>query len=245
MRCAILADIHSNLEAFSAVLEHLNRSGGFDRIWCLGDVVGYGPDPGACIELLSRYDHICVAGNHDWACTGRVSTSDFNPIAAQACEWTASQLGDDGIEYLNNLPESIIEGDFTLVHGSPRQPLWEYVLSTGMAAVNMDYFDTEYCLMGHSHVSLVYLFDESAGMCKDLCIDDGGSYVLDKRRAMINPGGVGQPRDGDPRASYMLYETGSGTITHHRVAYDYSETQAKMTRHKLPDLLIERLAYGY
>ncbi len=130
MRYAIIADIHANLAAFTAVLNDIESKGGVVEIWCLGDIVGYGPDPHQCIELLCQYNHACVAGNHDWAATGKIDTSDFNPDAAAACQWAARQLSPEDAKYLENLPLTIQRGDFTLVHGSPREPIWEYVLST-------------------------------------------------------------------------------------------------------------------
>ena len=120
MRYAIIADIHANLVAFKAVLDHIERHGGVEEIWCLGDVVGYGPDPCQCIELLRQYNHVCVAGNHDWAAIGKAAISEFNPDAAVACRWTAQQLSPKDVEYIESLPEVIQKGDFTLVHGSPR-----------------------------------------------------------------------------------------------------------------------------
>ena len=156
MRYAIIADIHANLAAFTAVLDDIERRGEVEEVWCLGDVVGYGPDSHQCIELLCRYNHVCIAGNHDWAATGKLSTSDFNPDAATACHWTAQQLTPEDIEYLENLPLVIQRGDFTLVHGSPREPIWEYLLSATSSMENFAYFQSQFCLVGHSHVPLVY-----------------------------------------------------------------------------------------
>jgi len=245
MRYAILADIHSNLEAFKAVLEHAESKSGFDQIWCLGDIVGYGPDPCACIELLRKHDSICVAGNHDWATIDKADISEFNLAAAEACLWTYKQLSSDDVDYLLELPQVIMQKDFTLVHGSPGKPLWEYVLSTGVAKQNFDHFDTKYCLVGHSHVPLVYAYDDEADDCHSVELSDGYSFKIAEQRLIINPGGVGQPRDGNPKASYMIYDSDAGTVNLHRVDYDYSKTQAKMTKQNLPDLLIERLAHGY
>jgi len=242
---AILGDIHSNLEAFKAVLKNLEDKGGFDQIWCLGDIVGYGPDPCACIQLIRRHNHICVAGNHDWASIEKADISEFNLAAAEACLWTSKQLGSDDVDYLSVLPEVILQNDFTLVHGSPSKPLWEYVLSIGVAKQNFVHFDTNYCLVGHSHVPLVYAYDEKADDCRSIELSAGHSFDLGSERLIINPGGVGQPRDGNPKASYMIYDSKAGTVDLHRIDYDFSVTQAKMTKHNLPNLLIERLAYGY
>jgi len=245
MLYAIVGDIHSNLEAFKAVIKDLKDKGGFDQIWCLGDVVGYGPDPCECIELLRNHDHMCIAGNHDWASVGKADISEFNPAAAEACLWTSRQLGPDDVDYLYSLPEVMSWNDFTIVHGSPRQPIWEYVLSTGVARPNFDHFDTEYCLVGHSHVPLIYSYDEEADECHGMELSDGYAFELTKQRLILNPGGVGQPRDGNPKASYMIYDSDAATVSLHRIGYDFSKTQAKMTQNNLPDLLIERLAYGY
>ncbi|MBT7290006.1 MAG: metallophosphoesterase family protein, partial [Chloroflexi bacterium] len=214
MRHAILADIHSNLEAFKAVLVDAEIRGGFDQIWCLGDIVGYGPDPCECIELLRQHDHVCVAGNNDWASIGKVDTYDFNPEAAIACRSTFGRLGSDEIDYLSNLPKVLTQNDFTLVHGSPRDPLWEYVMSTTMVRLNLNHFDTMYCLIGHSHVPQVYAYDKNADECRSHALSDGGTFNLIKQRFMINPGSVGQPRDGNPKASYMIYDSDEHTITH-------------------------------
>src|SRR3972149_303792 len=129
MRYAIISDIHANLAAFTAVLDDIKGRGGVDSVWCLGDIVGYGPDPHECIEALRQIDHICVAGNHDLAAIGKISTSEFNPEAAESCHWTARQLSLSDIAYLEKLPMVIEEGGFTLVHGSPRDPVWEYLLT--------------------------------------------------------------------------------------------------------------------
>ena len=245
MLYAILGDIHSNLEAFRAVITDAEAMGGFDQIWCLGDIVGYGPDPCACIELLRRHDHICVAGNHDWASIERVDVSEFNLAAAEACLWTSKQLSLDDVDFLSNLPEVVSQNDFTIVHGSPHRPLWEYVLSTDVAKQNFAYFDTNYCLVGHSHVPQIYAYNESLDECHSIELSDGYSFKLAEQRLILNPGGVGQPRDGNPKASYMIYDSDAGTASLHRINYDVFKTQAKMTKHNLPDLLIERLAHGY
>ena len=241
MRYAILADIHSNLSAFKAVIDDLNSRGGFQRIWCLGDVVGYGPEPHECIRLLNEYDNLCVAGNHDWACIGKLSNSIFNPIAAEACEWTGQQLNDVEINYLATLPEMITDGDFTLVHGSPRNPLTEYLFSDIDAEQNLAYFDTPYCLIGHSHVPMIFEKNDTVIFTR---LMEGVPVQLGKNRLIINPGGVGQPRDNDPRAAYAVYDGDSGTIEHFRVEYDINLTQEKMRQAGLPETLITRLDYG-
>ena len=241
MRYAIIADIHSNLEAFASVLDDIKQQGGVDEVWCLGDVVGYGPDPHLCIELLRQHEHVCVAGNHDLAAIGRLDTSAFNPDAAAAAHWTASQLAPEDIAYLERLPLVVQKGDFTLVHGSPRQPVWEYLLSPESARQSLAYFPTRFCLVGHSHLPLV--FDcPSSDSCSLSELPE--VLVLADSRLIINPGGVGQPRDGDPHASYAIYDGDSRTISHYRVPYDIGATQAKMREHRLPLRLATRLSYG-
>ena len=243
MRYAIIADIHANLAAFTAVLEDIEHRGGVEEVWCLGDVVGYGPDPHQCLELLRKYNHVCVAGNHDWAAIGKVDTSDFNPDAAAACHWTAQQLSPDDIQYLESLPLVIEKDDFTLVHGSPRDPIWEYVLSTSIALENFTFFQSKYCLVSHSHVPLVFKDDE-AGSCSFNQLSPNIRLALGKSRLIINPGGVGQPRDGDPRASYAIYDSETRLIRLYRIPYDIDATQDKMMQNGLPVRLVVRLSHG-
>lgn len=243
MRYAILGDIHGNLAAFETVLEDVRAHGGFDEVWCLGDIVGYGPDPHQCIELLRGLRHICVAGNHDWAAIGKIDTSDFNPVAAQACHWTAKQLTAEEIEYLQSLPLTLTRDDFTLAHGSPREPIWEYLLSLELAKENLKHFTTRYCLVGHSHVPLVFEQADNTVIYRPLT--DGMKIQLGTSRLIINPGGVGQPRDGDPRAAYAIYDSDARTIHHYRVEYDIAATQKKMAEQGLPLSLILRLSHGW
>jgi len=240
MRYAILADIHGNLAAFQAVLRDVEERGGAEELWCLGDIVGYGPDPGECIALLRQLPHLCVAGNHDWAAIGRVDISDFNPDAAQACRWTATQLTPEDVRYLENLPLTLSRDDFTIVHGSPREPIWEYVLSTQSARANFGYFETRFCLIGHSHVPMVFEHIGETCLLDELATE----LKLRENRLIINPGGVGQPRDGDPRAAYAIYDDRDKTIYHYRVAYDIEATQERMVMRGLPNFLVMRLNYG-
>lgn len=242
MRYAILADIHGNLEAFTAVLNDIEKREGFDIMWCLGDVVGYGPDPHACIELLLQHEHICVAGNHDWAAIDRLDTFDFNFFAHEAAAWTALQLTDRDINYLDALPECVIERDFTLVHGSPRSPLLEYILSPSVAEENFKFFNTGFCLVGHSHLPCI--FEEADNGIIEAQFENESIWPLGEHRLIINPGGVGQPRDGDPRASYAILDSSRMLITHYRVKYDVESTQKKMQEAGLPSFLIERLGRG-
>ena len=241
MRFAILADIHSNLAAFEAVLRHANGRGGFDKIWCLGDVVGYGPDPHECIERLRQFKPVCIAGNHDWAAIGKMDTSEFNPVAAIAAHWTAEQLTAEDKDYLRDLPLTLQENGFTLAHGSPREPIWEYLLSSEAAQENFSYFETAHCLVGHSHVPLVFELTRNKAVYKEF---GEAPLKLKEKRMIINPGGVGQPRDGDPRASYAIYDTETKAVYHYRVEYDIPATQKKMAERGLPTPLILRLGVG-
>jgi diadenosine tetraphosphatase ApaH/serine/threonine PP2A family protein phosphatase len=241
MRFAILADIHSNLAAFEAVLKDIDGRGGFDKIWCLGDMVGYGPDPNECIKRLHEFEHVCIAGNHDWAAIGKMDTFEFNPLAAEAAHWTSQVLTAENKDYLLDLPLILNENGFTLAHGSPREPIWEYLLSTETAQENFAYFETPYCLVGHSHIPLIFALD---GDQIELMEFGGAEVKLPGKRMIINPGGVGQPRDGDPRASYAIYDAEARTVSHYRVEYNIEVTQRKMAEAGLPEPLIRRLSFG-
>ncbi len=246
MRYALLADIHANLAAFQAVLDDIKSRGEINQIWCLGDVVGYGPDPVQCIRLLRQQPHVCVAGNHDWAATGLLDISDFNPRAAEAVRWTSQRLGKEETNFLRTLPVRLEVESFTLVHGSPRHPVWEYLVTHEAAMENLPHFQTKHCLVGHSHQPLAIQCDERDCHPARFSEDD----VLDlsqtgEHRLYINPGGVGQPRDGDPRASYAIFDTQDRTVRLYRVEYDVRATQEKMLEMGLPDTLASRLKYGY
>ena len=242
MKALIVSDIHSNLEAFQAVVEAAQRHSGFDEIWSLGDLVGYGPDPSACVDLLRSYEHSAVAGNHDLAAIGSISVERFNPYAAAANRWTAEQLTRDQAEYLGSLPLTLEIDEFTLAHGSPRDPVWEYLITVESAIACFTHIDTYWCLVGHSHMPFLCIpRPDSAAF---MSFPQGRAVQLDEDSLIVNPGSVGQPRDGDLRASYVLYDDGAQTITHHRVEYDIAATQDKMQRHNLPDYLIDRLSVG-
>jgi diadenosine tetraphosphatase ApaH/serine/threonine PP2A family protein phosphatase len=244
MRCLILSDIHSNLEAFETVLDD---AGPTDQVWCLGDVVGYGPDPNACVELLRSLPHLCIAGNHDWATLGKLDLRDFNPDAREANLWNRQQLTPDNLAYLEDLPQTLIQGKFTLFHGSPRHPIWEYIIYASTAQINFAHFGTPFCFVGHTHTPVIFRLslDEDAATCEPLLPSLNGSLLLGPERLIINPGSVGQPRDGDPRASYAILDDETLTIEYHRVAYPIEKTQAKMMEHNLPLRLVLRLGYGW
>ncbi|MBI2872780.1 MAG: metallophosphoesterase family protein [Chloroflexi bacterium] len=241
MRVLVMADIHGNLEALRAVLDHARQMGGFGRVWCMGDVVGYGPDPGPCVDMVEELSSTCVAGNHDWAAVGKVDTRDFNPHAAAAIAWTDAQLTPGQREYLSSLPLTLQEEGATLVHGSLRDPIWEYLVDTGAARATFDLCQTPLCLVGHSHMPFVCTQGEGFRRVRG----EGDGVALGPARLILNPGSVGQPRDGDPRASYMLLDIVAQAAYHYRVAYAIGETQGKMERAGLPRPLIDRLSQGW
>ena len=242
MRALIISDVHSNLEALKRVMEDAESRGGFDMVWCMGDVVGYGPDPGACIEILGEQDLVCVAGNHDYAAAGKLGVETFNSYAAQAALWTRTQLGGDHIQFLEGLSKVERVQDFTLVHGSLRDPIWEYLVSRYVALDTFSRMDTPYCLVGHSH--LPFICEEGEGSATFSPLVEGEVVELGRDRVIMNPGSVGQPRDGDPRPSYLLYDSDEDSVTRHRADYDVSITQERMRRVGLPQYLIGRLSHG-
>ncbi len=244
MRCLVISDIHANLTAFEAVLE--DAKGLFDKIWCLGDMVGYGPNPNECVTLLRSFDHLCIAGNHDWAVLDKLDIDEFNPDARLATLWTREQLNNEVKSYLDELPTMLVEDNsYTLVHGSPRHHVWEYILYPAIAQPNFKYFDTPYCFVGHTHSPVVF---QEAPLSDELCdafIPDAEPIHLGQARLIINPGSVGQPRDGDARAAYGILDTEAKTFSYKRVKYNISETQEKMKKQKFPSRLWNRLAFGW
>ncbi len=245
MKTLILADVHSNLEALIAVVNDAVAKGPIESVWCLGDVIGYGPDPGPCISVLRSAQALFVAGNHDLGAVGAVPLYDFNSYAAEACQWNGERLSEQEAEFLSGMPLTIeIEG-FTLVHGSPRDPVWEYLVSPELAVANLSNFQTKYCLVGHSHLPLLFHFENgSSDECRMTLLKHEDSISLTDDRMIINPGSVGQPRDGDPRAAYAIYDSESHTITHYRIKYDFKTTQEKILSAGLPEPLAQRLEYG-
>jgi predicted phosphodiesterase len=236
----VIADIHANLTALEAVLADVAAQGAVDEIWCLGDAVGYGPDPAACLRLLQAKYTVWVAGNHDFAAAGVIGTSDFSANAAAAMAWTQSQLSREDAVFLSRQPLRQERYGFTLVHGSPRNPVEEYIFYVDTAAVNFAVFSSLYCLVGHTHQPAAFGRDEhrvwEIGLDKPL--------ALQKTRLILNPGAVGQPRDSDPRASYGIIDLSRREFHLHRVAYDITAVQQRMRRYDLPLPLIERLSVG-
>jgi len=245
MQILVLSDIHGNLEALDAVLA--DAPSGL-TVWCLGDVVGYGPWPNECIERLRELEPQCIVGNHDWAVMKKVNVEDFNPDARLSVLWTQEQLSNESSAYLESLPISLVEGPFTLVHGSPREPIWEYILYPPIAQLNFSYFGTPYCLVGHTHVPVLYRSRQEADdpMCEMEQLREGHPMPLEGGdRLIINPGSVGQPRDGDARASYAILDTEALTLEYRRVSYDIAKVQRRMEKAGLPQRNVMRLTYGW
>ena len=240
MRIAVLSDIHSNLVALDAVLAH---AGEVDAIWHLGDVVGYGPDPDGVVARLAERGAVGARGNHDAAATGAIDADWFNPEARAAIEWTALTITGSTRAWLAALPERDERGDWTLVHGSPRDPTWEYVTSASIARAGFDALETRLGLHGHTHVPVAWT--EEDGQIGMTLPTDGTSAAVDGRRLLVNPGSVGQPRDGDPRASYLMLDPDAGTMTWHRVRYDHNAVAVAMRSLGLPARLADRLRYGW
>lgn len=252
MRVLVLSDIHANLAALEAVLADANTLG-YDEVWCLGDVVGYGPDPNECIERLRALPNklICVAGNHDWAALGRLDIEDFNPEAQRAVQWTQAALTPSHRAWLENLPDTpIVLGRYTIAHGSPRHPVWEYILTPSVAHSNFAHFSTPYCLVGHTHIPIIYRLSENETESRAHCqalnpIPNHWIALAGSHRLILNPGSVGQPRDSDPRASYALLDVEDELWMYRRLPYPVELTQMRMREAGLPDRLIARLAYGW
>ena len=239
MRIAVLSDIHSNLVALDAILAH---AGAVDGVWHLGDVVGYGPDPDGVVARLAEVGARGVRGNHDAAALGGPEIEWFNPEARTAVEWTRDTIAPATRHWLSALPERLVVGDVTLVHGSPRDPTWEYIISTPVARASMAAMPTRSGLHGHTHLPIAYI--EEDGRLETMSPGSGSRLTFDGRRVLLNPGSVGQPRDGIPTSGWLLLDTEAETATWRRTAYDISEVQAAMTRLSLPERLVARLAYG-
>ncbi len=242
MRVLIISDIHANLTALEAVLA---AAGEYEAVWCLGDLVGYGPDPNACIQRIRQLSGlVCILGNHDAAVLGRIDTDNFNPEARAAIEWTQNELTGSSQAFLDSLPDKVFVGDITLAHGSPRHPVWEYLLDNRTATHSFSHFDTDYCLVGHTHLPVTYFLQNGNSLARLMVPESNSSLTLNPRM-IINPGSVGQPRDRDPRAAYSTYDTETHTIQFQRADYDVSAVQARMQEAGLPDRHIARLAGGW
>ncbi len=244
MKILLISDVHANLVALESVLREF-RETQLDDIWSLGDIVGYGPRPCECVELVRDIaPNVSVIGNHDWAAIGRLDLGDFNPVAKYASYWTTMKLTADHINYLESLPNRMIEDDWTVVHGSPQHPVWEYVYNARIAAINFGFFDTRICFIGHTHIQLYITEDAAAHNVQPVQPQDGEVIDVSQERVMINPGSVGQPRDGDPRAGCAIFDPDEMTVTFRRIPYDVEQTQQQLRNEGLPDSLVMRLALG-
>jgi predicted phosphodiesterase len=240
MRIAVLSDVHGNLPALDAVLDALKP---YDAVWQLGDVVGYGPQPDEVVARLVAENARGVRGNHDSAAIGELDTDSFNDDARAAVEWTRERINAETRSWLAALPLRSVEAPFTLVHGSPRDPTWEYVYNAAIARANFTEFDTQHCLVGHTHIPLVFRSRKSGGVETAIAREDS-AMTLDDARLIVNPGSVGQPRDGDRRASGMILDTEAGTLEWHRVPYPIEKVQKLMKQLRLPPRLVARLEHG-
>jgi predicted phosphodiesterase len=242
MRVAVVSDIHSNLHALEAVLAAIDEEEP-DELWCLGDLVGYGPRPNECCAVLAERADVCLAGNHDLAVRGTIDLAEFGGEAGVAAAWTRTVLDPGAQALLDRLEPEGSAHEVALYHGSARDPIWEYVLNDEAALATLELSGSSLVLVGHSHVALqvVDSTEELAGgiASADTELELGGV------RALLNPGSVGQPRDGDPRAAYLLLDLEARHASFRRVAYDVERTQREMRDAGLPEILAGRLALGW
>ena len=241
MRIALISDIHGNLPAFEAVVEAVDASDA-EVTWCLGDLVGYGAQPTECVELTRQRCDVCLAGNHDLVVTGDIDIADFSTTAATAARWTREQISDEALAYLRSLDPADPSREPGLYHASPRDPIWEYVLSTGQAHECMTAMGPRVGAIGHSHVAL--FFHRDGGDATGATAPGGTEMDLSRGEWLINPGGVGQPRDGDPRAAWLLLDTETWAATWQRTEYDIDRAADAIERAGLPAVLAERLYTG-
>jgi predicted phosphodiesterase len=242
MRVAVLSDVHSNLHALDAVLSEIDRES-VDAIWCLGDTVGYGPRPNECCASIAARTSLCLAGNHDLVVNGTLDIRDFSGDAAAAARWTQTILDEQARAFLAPLrPEATAE-NAELFHGSPRDAIWDYVLSEPVAWLSLRATRAPVVLVGHSHVALALRDAGETGVTGGVA-SAGAEIALGEGRWLLNPGSVGQPRDGDPRAAWLLLDFDSGTASFRRVSYDIATTQREMRERSLPETLAARLAHG-
>lgn len=296
MRYAIFSDVHANLDALRAVLEDIQaqteQTGRrVDQYWCLGDVVGYGPQPRECLSLVRSRCTLVIPGNHDWAAVGKLDLDDFSATAAEAALWTRQRLDPSDVKFLQALPpDGVTVGNFTLAHGSPSNPIWEYLTTPDTAGPNFAFFDTHFCMVGHTHLPTIFLqpvldhdaprraalrsFERKGKVALAMATPGGpsrkslesGEYAITLNRvpitapcdrwnpvpgfwrlphnyrAIINPGSVGQPRDGDPRAAYVIFDSELGGFEFRRVPYNIPQTQRKIQACGLPPQVAEQLA---
>jgi predicted phosphodiesterase len=242
MKVAVISDIHGNRHAFEATLEAIADSSAAE-VWCLGDLVGYGAEPDACVELAREHAAVCLSGNHDLAVTGEIPLDEFSRGASLAAQWTREVIAPENLEFLAGLSPQGEEGSVGLYHASPRDPVWEYVVSALLAELCLDRQRHRICLIGHSHVALSFVRrpgDLATGEPRR----DGAELDLTEGEWLLNPGSVGQPRDGDPRAGWLLLDLQDLTASYHRAEYDIAGASAAIRAARLPDSLAERLEYG-
>jgi predicted phosphodiesterase len=240
MRVAVLSDIHGNYHALEAVLAEIGAAR-VEAVWCLGDTVGYGPRPNDCCETIQARADVCLVGNHDLVVLGELVVSDFNDEAAAAAIWTAEVLTDEARGFLAGLKPLAAHDGVELFHASARDPVWEYVLSEEAARATFELTQAPLVLVGHSHVALALAFD---GRAVAGGLAPAGTELELEPRWLLNPGSVGQPRDGDPRAAWLLLDFERRFATFHRVAYSIETTQNEMRERGLPRALAERLERG-
>jgi predicted phosphodiesterase len=242
MKVAVVSDIHANRHAFEATLDAVASSEA-SELWCLGDLVGYGAEPDACVELAREHAAVCLAGNHDMAVTGGLPLDEFSRGASLAAQWTREVIAPENLAFLEQLSPQGEEDGIGLYHASPRDPVWEYVLSALLAELCMNRQEHRICLIGHSHVALSFVRQEG-----ELATGEprraGTRLDVGTGEWLLNPGSVGQPRDGDPRASWLLLDMDQMDATFHRAEYDIAGAAAAIRAARLPDSLAERLEYG-
>jgi diadenosine tetraphosphatase ApaH/serine/threonine PP2A family protein phosphatase len=240
-RVAVISDIHANWHALEAVLAAVEQEQP-DELWCLGDLVGYGPRPNPCCAAMERRAALCLAGNHDLGVLGELDLADFTGDAVEAARWTRSVLAEGSRTYLESLRPTARREGVELFHASPRDPVWDYVLTPEAAAAALELTEEPLVLVGHSHVPLAIVLED--GAVAGGLAPDGTEVDLGKGRFLLNPGSIGQPRDGDPRAAWLLLELESRRASFRRVEYPVELTQAEIRERGLPDALAERLAHG-
>ncbi len=242
MKVAVISDIHANRHAFEATLGAVADSDA-SELWCLGDLVGYGAEPDACVELAREHVAVCLAGNHDLAITGELALDEFSKGARIAAQWTRDVISAEHLAFLSTLRPTGEEESIGLFHASPRDPIWEYVLADLLAELCLDVQRNRICMIGHSHVALSFVRPEGQPATGERRLD-GEVLDLTAGEWLLNPGSVGQPRDGDPRAAWMLLDLDGMSASFHRIPYDVEGAAAAIRAARLPDSLAERLEYG-
>jgi predicted phosphodiesterase len=242
MKVAVVSDIHSNRQAFEAVLEAVADSEAAE-LWCLGDIVGYGADPDACVELARRHVAVCLCGNHDMAVVGELPLDEFSRGASIAAQWTREVIAPANRSFLADLRPQGQEGEIGLYHASPRDPVWEYVLSALLAELCLDSEPNRICLIGHSHVASAFTRQAGEAASGEPC-RAGTELDMSSGEWMLNPGSVGQPRDGDRRAAWLLLDLDGYEASYRRTPYDVAGAAAAIKAARLPNSLAERLEYG-